>query len=81
MNKRKLALIALFTGVFICIGAGAAAYWLMQGHGSTTAATEHHGMSPALWVAVFVPVWVAIMTASARRRRDKAGKAGGRNQS
>ncbi len=70
MNKRLAIILAGFA-IALIIG-GITAY-VLASHAPATASGEpqHHGMSPAIWVAIFTAVYVPLIAGAARRRRDR----------
>lgn len=69
----KRALFIIVLGIAVALAAGLVTYAVMH-HGAATASAgqdTHHGMSPAVWVAIFTGVWVPLLAGASRRRRDK----------
>ncbi len=77
MTKRVLYIAALTLTVATLAGIVALAV-LMHNSAQAGATPSHHGMSPALWVAIFTGVWVPLLAGASRRRRNK--KDGGNTQ-
>ncbi len=71
MSKRGLFVFLLTIAVMVAAGV---VTWAVLSHMPATAAStapEHHGMSPAIWVAIFTGVWVPLLAGASRRRREK----------
>ena len=77
MSRGRWLILLVVVVVFIATGGAVA--WLVMHHnavvtasaGATPDKTEHHGMSPALWVAISTAIWVPLIAGAARRKRTK----------
>lgn len=73
MSKRGLFILIL-TMVVMLVAGGLTLVVLSHNTATTVMASApsgHHGMSPAVWVAVFTGVWVPLLAGASRRRREK----------
>ena len=84
MSRARLIILLLV--IVVMIGAGGTTAWLLMHHDPAVTASadtasdkgEHHGVSPAIWVALFAGVWVPLIAGAARRKRAKKALQGRR---
>ena len=79
-QKRTFVILTVMViGIVLAIGGGTAAVLMTQpGAHAAAGRIAHHGMSPALWGAIFVAIYMPLLAGAARRKRlRKAAGAGG----